>query len=159
MNQQSADLEKFHHFERSIFSALYLAHRIGASLHTDHRKYFALLIFLILVLVSFFYFFRQELQKQIKIKELLEIIISLLMVISMVYLLVYLHAISTPLTTMIMACICSLCTGFFYIKKSTQLQSRRLRTFCTFIGILCICGVLFLSFKALQYADEQFKLL
>ena len=63
------------------------------------------------------------------------------------------------LITMIMASICISYAGFFYIKKSTKLQSGKLRTFCTFIGMLCICSALFLSFKVLQYADEQFHLL
>ncbi len=147
------------YFDNYIFSALCIIHCVIASLRTDHKKYFALLIFLIVVLLSFYYFFKKELQKQITIKELIEIIISLLIVVSISYVLVYLHAISTPLITMIMACICSLYAGFFYIKKSTTLQSGKLRTFCTFLGMLCIYSALFLSFKALQYADEQFHLL
>ena len=145
--------------ELYVFTTFYLIDSIIASLHTDHKKYFALLLFFIMVLVSFFYFFKQELQKQIRIKELLEIIISLLISANTTYLLFYLYAISTPLITMIMASICTAYAGLFYIKKSTELRSGKLRTFCTFIGMLCICSALLLSFKVLQYTDEQFNLL
>jgi hypothetical protein len=139
-------------------AALNIFHAITASLSTDHQKYFALLLFLFSVFVSFFYFFRQELRKQIRIKEALEIIISLFVMAITAYVLTCIYVISTPLLTMIMACACALCAGLFYIKKSTEVQSKNLRTFCTFLGIACICSALLLSFKALQYADTQFNL-
>ncbi len=139
-----------------ILTTMYI---ITASLHVDHKKYFAILLFLLSVLITFYYFFREELKKQIRIKELLEIIISLFMMIITAYLLAYTYIISTPLLTMIMASICALFFGLFYTKKSTQVQSKNLRTLCTFLGMLCICSTLLLSFKALQYADQQFNLL
>lgn len=142
-----------------VITTLCIAHIIVTSLRTHHKKYFALIIFLICVLIACTYFFRKKLHNQIKIKELLEIIISLLIVASTTYLLMYVHAISMPLVTMIMACVCALCAGLFYIKKSTKVKSKNLRTFCTFLGIICICSALLLSFKALQCADEQFNLL
>jgi hypothetical protein len=144
--------------ERYYVIAFHIIYVILSSLRTDHKKYFALLLFLLSVLISFFYFFREELQKQIRIKELLEIMISLLSMTITTYILIYMYIISTPLITMIMACVCTLCAGFFYIQKSTKVQSKNLRTLCTLLGILCICSTLLLSFKALQYADHQFNL-
>jgi hypothetical protein len=145
--------------ERYYVIALHIIYVILASLRTDHKKYFALLLFLLSVLIAFFYFFKEELQKQIRIKELLEIIISLLSMVITAYVLKYMSIISTPLLTMMTACICTLSAGFFYIQKSTKVQSKNLRTLCTFLGILCICSTLLLSFKALQFADQQFNLL
>jgi hypothetical protein len=142
-----------------FFIFLHIGHRAIASLQTDHKKYFALLILLILFLMLFSYFFKEPLQKKTTINELLEILRSLLILATTAYALVCLHTISTPLITMIMACLCTMYAGFFYIKKSTKLQTGYLRTLCTFIGIFCICSALLLSFKALQYADEQFHLL
>lgn len=141
------------------FILLSVFHAIIASLHNDHKKYFILLLFLFSVLVAFFYFFKEELRKQIRIKEALEIIISLFIMTITAYFLAYAYVISTPLLTMIMACMCALCAGLFYLKKSTKVQSKNLRTFCTFLGILCICSTILLLFKALQYADHQFDLL
>jgi len=158
-NTITRTIKKSTYLDAYIFTIISIAHTVIRSLHTDHKKYFASLIFLIIVLFAFSYFFKKELATQIKIKELIKIIVSLLILTSITYLIVCLYAISTPLITHIMACLCSLCAGFFYIKKSTELQSARLRTFCTFIGILCICAVLFLSFKIVHYADEQFNLL
>ena len=139
-----------------IVSILYCVESVTVSLKTDHRKYFLLLIFLMLVLLSFSYFFRYELQKQVLIKEFLELIISLLIGISTAYIIVHLHAMSTPLITITIASACTAYAGFFYIEKSTKLQSENLRTFCTFLGMFCVCSALFLLFKALQCADEQF---
>jgi hypothetical protein len=144
--------------ERYYGIALHIIYVIIASLRTDHKKYFALLMFLLSVLIAFFYFFREELQKQIRITELLEIIISLFIMAITAYVLKYMSIISTPLLTMMTACMCTLSAGFFYIQKSTKVQSKNLRTLCTFLGILCICSTLLLSFKALQYADQQFNL-
>jgi hypothetical protein len=145
--------------ERYGLIALHVMHIVIASLRTDHTKYFALLMFLLSILISFFYFFKKELEKQITIKEWLEIIISLFIIAITIYLLIYIYVISTPLITMIMACMCTVFTGFFYIKKSTKVQSKNLRTLCTFLGILCISSTLLLFFKALQYTDQQFNLL
>lgn len=151
-------IKKSTYLDDYIYTVISIAHTVITSVHTDHRKYFALLIFLIIVLLAFSYFFKKELATQIKIKELIKIIVSLLILMSITYLILCLYTISTPLITLIMACICALCAGFFYTKKSTELQSKRLRTFCTFVGILCICCALFLSFKIVQYTDEQFNL-
>jgi hypothetical protein len=139
-----------------IFHAM---HMILTSLRTDHKKYFALLLFLLSVLIAFFYYFKEELHKQIRIKELLEIIISLFIMAITTYLVICMYIISTPLITIIAATISALFFGLFYTKKSTKVQSKNLRTFCTFLGMLCICSTLLLSFKALQYADQQFNLL
>ncbi len=138
--------------------AIDMIYLVLASLHTDHKKYFALLLFLLSVIIAFFYFFKKELENQLRIKELLEVIISLFIIVISAYLLAYIYIISTPLITMIMASMCTLSFGLFYTKKSTKVQSKNLRTLCTFLGILCICSTLLLSFKALQYADQQFNL-
>jgi hypothetical protein len=135
-----------------------MAYGIMKSLRTDHKKYFALLLFLLSILIAFFYFFKEELQKQIKIKEWLEIIISLFIMAIAIYVLMYVYIISTPLITLIMACISTISFGLFYIKKSTKVRSKNLRTLCTFLGMLCISSTLLLSFKAMQYADSQFNL-
>src|SRR5438309_1879586 len=158
-NAINRTIKKTTYLDDYIFKTVSIAHAVIKSLHTEHKKYFALLIFLIIVSLAFSYFFKKELATQIKTKELIKIIVSLLILMSITYLIVCLYAISTPLITLIMACFCSLCAGFFYIKKSTELQSARLRTLCTFIGILCICSVLLLSFKIVQHTDEQFNLL
>jgi len=163
VTEEYEPIQKTHYkvtiIERYYAIALHIMYVILASLRTDHKKYFTLLLFLLSVLIAFFYFFREELQKQIRIKELLEIIISLLSMAITAYILKYMSIISTPLITMIMACMCALSAGFFYIQKSTKVQSKNLRTLCTFLGILCIYSTLLLSFKALQYADQQFNLL
>jgi len=151
--------KKSSYLDDYIFSTLCIVHTIIASLRVDHRKYFALLIFIILVLCSFSYFFKKELQKQVGIKEFIEVIISLLITVSAAYIIACARAMSTPFITIIMASACTLYAGLFYIEKSTKLQSENLRTFCTFLGMFCICSTLFLLFKALQYADEQFHLL
>lgn len=151
--------KKINYIDSYLLSALGITDTIITSVHTDHKKYFAFLIFLIIILISFLYFFKKELEKQAKIKELLEIITSLFILMGMAYILICMYVMSTPLLTMPLASIFSLYTGLFYTKKSTRLQSARLRTFCTFIGILCICGALLLSFKAVQYIDQQFNLL
>lgn len=145
--------------DRYSFIILHMMRVIITSLHTDHKKYFALLLFLLSVLIAFFYFFKKELQKQTRIKELLEIMISLVIMAIMSYIIIYIYIISTPLITMVMACLCTLSAGFFYTKKGTKVQSKNLRTLCSFLGIICICSTLLLSFKALQYADQQFNLL
>lgn len=132
---------------------------IVSSFYTDRKKYFALFIFLIIVFISFLYFFKQELKNHIKIKELIEIITSSLIVVNIAYILMHVHIISTPLITMPLTWFYSLCAGFFYIKKSIQLRSAKLCNLCTFIGIIFICGVLFLSFKLLQYTDDKFNIL
>ena len=150
--------QKINYLDNYIAILTYIIHVIMWSLKTDYKKYFALLMFLIIVFISFLYFFRKELKTQIKIKELIEIITAVFIIITMSYALLYTYSIEKPFITTTMACFCSLCMGLFYIKKSTNLQSARLSAFCTFIGILCICGVLFLSFKIVQYADDHFNL-
>ena len=152
-------IRKTTYFDDHLLSALCMAHCIITSLCTDHKKYFALLIFIIAILCSFSYFFKKELEKQTKIKEFIEIIISLLTIAGVSYMLWYLHAISSSFVTMSIASLSAAYTGLFYTKKSTKLQSGKLRTFCTFMGIFFICSALLLSFKTLQYADEQFHLL
>jgi hypothetical protein len=144
--------------EHYSFMTFHMIRLIIRSLRNDHKRYFALLLFILSVLIAFFYFFKEDLQKQIKIKEWLEIIISLCAITIMAYVLMYIYAISTPLITLIMACVCTLFSGLFYIKKSTKVQSKNLRALCTFLGILCISSTLLLSFKTLQYADTQFNL-
>lgn len=142
-----------------IVAANNLIQIIVTSIQTDHTKYFAILIFLIIVLMAFCYFFKQELTVQIKIKELLDVITSLLIAAAGIYLLLCIHTANSPHVTINLASISSFYAGFFYIKKSTHLQSKRLRTFCTFIGILCISNALFFAFKTVQYIDQQFNLL
>src|SRR6266446_2290146 len=73
--EQPKKIHKTTFIEHYNSITLSLIHTIITSLHTDHKKYFALLLFLFSVLISFFYFFKKELQKQIRIKEALEIII------------------------------------------------------------------------------------
>lgn len=145
--------------ERYALIIVQITSMMVTSIRTDHAKYFALLLFLLSIFIAFFYFFKKELKKQIRIKELLEIIISLFIMAIILYLLIYIYIISTPLITMILAGISTVSAGLFYIKKSTKVRSKNLRTFCTFLGMFCIFGTLLLSFKALQYADQQFNLL
>lgn len=145
-------------FDNYIIAATSTAQTIMTSLRTEHKKYFAFLIFIIVVLIAFFYLFKNELNRYINLKEWIEITISLLINISMAYVIIYFHKLTTPFTTMVIAYITTLCTGIFYIKKSTQVTSKNLRTLCTFIGILYMSSTFILSFKALQHADEQFHL-
>jgi len=146
------------YLDNYLSTITYVSSNILISLRTDHKKYFALLIFTILVLLTFSYFFKKELINQIKIKESIEIITSLLILISIAYLLLSVYATYTKFITTI-AWTCSLYTGLYYIKKSETLQSQRLRNFCTIVGIACFCSVIFLSFKIFQYTDEIFHLL
>src|SRR6266478_3220152 len=87
-----------------IVTAVFITQTIVNSLRTDHKKYFAFLIFLIMVLLSFFYFFRKELEQHIILKEWIEIIISLLIGISTAYIIIYFQKFTTPLTTMLITC-------------------------------------------------------
>jgi hypothetical protein len=142
-----------------VDAATNIINMVISSVKIDHKKYFAFVLFIILILFSFFYFFKDELNIHIMLKEWIEISISLLLCLSASYLLFYFHTFTTPLTTMLLAILTVLYAGIFYIKKSTKVQSKNLRTLCTFMGMLCMSSILLLAFKAVQYADQQFGLL
>ncbi|HLJ31796.1 MAG TPA: hypothetical protein VKU36_05120 [Candidatus Babeliales bacterium] len=142
-----------------VDTATNIINMVISSVKIDHKKYFAFVLFIILILFSFFYFFKDELNIHIMLKEWIEISISLLLCLSASYLLFYFHTFTTPLTTMLLAILTVLYAGIFYIKKSTKVQSKNLRTLCTFMGMLCMSSILLLAFKAVQYADQQFGLL
>ncbi len=137
---------------------LYVGNAIITQLRTEHKTHFSLLIILIALFIALLYFLKERLENKISIREWMEVILSLLIATSMAYVLLYLHAISRPYITIGLASCCTMGTGIFYLKKSTELQTGYLRTFCTVIGTLCIYSALFLSFKTMQYADEQFNL-
>jgi hypothetical protein len=149
--------KKTTYVEHYILLGISIAQIMYTSLRTDHRKYCALLIFLIIVLIAFYSFFKQELQKQTKLRELLTIIIFLLVLVSITY---FLYALRNVHITCIAGITASLyfIAGIFYTKKSTLVISKNLRTLCTFLGMLCICLALLLAFKTVHYADEQFHL-
>lgn len=140
-------------------TTLSIVHTFVMSLKTGYKQYIIVLIMLMIFLVSVSHFFKEQLQKQKHLSELIEVLFSLLIVWTTTYALAYLYIISTPLTTMIMAGSCALIAGFFYTKKSTKLQSGYLRTLCTFIGMFWTISALFLFFKALELADDQFHFL
>lgn len=121
------------------------------SFKTDHKKYFLLFVILIILFLILSHCLKEQLQKQVAIKELTDVIISLLGLIITIYSLFYVNIISTPPITVSIACCCAFVGGFFYVKKSTQLQSGYLRTLCTIIGTFCICSAIFLLFKLLRY--------
>lgn len=128
---------------------------------THHKKCFSVLLFLIILFSAFFYMHQEWLRKYKKWHEAVEMIIASLIVIGITYSLAYCYMVNTisirtgiTITSVLFSGI----IGLFYIKKSTQLQSGFLRTFCTFIGMLSIIIALFLAFKALQYFDDTFVL-
>ncbi len=133
------------------YQTISLLRIIITSFKTDHKKYFLLYIILISFLLLLSHFFKNNLKKQIALKELNDVIISCLGLLIIIYTIFYIRIVSTPLITCSLACCCSLIIGLLYIKKSTQLQSGYLRTLCTVIGTLSICGTIFLSFKLLHY--------
>ena len=103
-----------------FFTILCKAHHIIQSLRTDHKKYFSLLMMCICLLLSLSYFLKEQLRKQIRLQELLEVAISLLTMPIITYGLFYLHTISTPLLTMSAACCSAIVIGFFYTKKKQK---------------------------------------
>jgi hypothetical protein len=121
------------------------------SFKTDHKKYFLLYILLISLLLFLSHFFKEQLNKQIAVKELNDVIILVLGSLITLYTIFYMHIISTPFIMLCFACSCSLIIGVLYTKKSTQLQFGYLRTLCTLIGTACISGAIFLLFKLLQH--------
>jgi hypothetical protein len=130
---------------------LSLTQTIIQSFKTDHKKYFLLFIMLIILFLILSHCLKEQLKRQIALKELTDVIISLLGLLITIYGLFYVNIIGTPLITISLACASACGAGFFYIKKSTKLQSGYLRTLCTIIGTLCICSAIFLLFKLLRY--------
>jgi hypothetical protein len=128
---------------------------------THHKKCFSALLLFILLLFALFYFYQEWLRKYKKWYEMMEMFIASLIVVGTTYALVYCYVTNTASVRTgitIVSVLFSAIIGLFYIKKSTQLQSGFLRTFCTFIGMLSIITALFLAFKALQYIDDTFVL-
>ena len=130
---------------------LFTAHTIIQSFRTDHKNYFLLFIILIIMLLIVSHLLKEQLKTHITLKEVLEITIALLSSLVAIYGLFYVNSMSRPLITISLACASASGAGFFYTKKSTNLQSGYLRTLCTIIGTLCICSAIFLLFKLLRY--------
>lgn len=133
--------------------------RVTVFFTAHHKKCFSLLLIIMSILFLLFYFYLEWLQKHKKLHELIDVTLTFCIALSVAYVLIYIYIKYTPFVQLItvgVSVLFSAIIGFLFIKKSTQLQSGYLRTFCTFIGMICIIGALFLAFKAVQYADEQF---
>lgn len=125
----------------------------------NYKIYVGMLLLMLFLLSMIMYFCKELLQSYVRCKELIEWIFSLLILVGILYGLMYLYTISNPLVIVFMTFICAISAGFFYIQKSTNLHSRYLRTLSTFLGMVLICSAIFLLFKILQHADDQFGLL
>jgi hypothetical protein len=126
-----------------------------------HKKCFSLLLIIMSILFLLFYFYLEWLRKHKRLYELIDVTLTFCAALSTTYVLIYLYVKHTPFVQLItigISALFSAIVGFLFIKKSTQLQSGYLRTFCTFIGMICIISALFLAFKAVQCFDEQFNL-
>jgi len=149
------DVQKINHSqtisENYLTTLLALVHNTAITLKVNYKKYVLILTILLALFCLLFYFHKEQLQQHKKLYELLELFFSLLITSSIFYALVYVHDTITPLMTMIIGCMCTSTTGFFYIQKSTKLQSGYLRTLCTCIGNVCIYIALFLLFKTMQF--------
>jgi len=143
--------------ENYFFTLTSLAHHATTALPTNHKTYVFLLLLLMALLYFFPYYFREKLQGQQTLNELIEVLFSLVIALSTGYRLVYLYSVATPFITMVIGCSCTFFAGIFYIKKSTKLQSGFLRTLCTFMGMICLVITPLLLLKILQYGDELFQ--
>ncbi|HSC25371.1 MAG TPA: hypothetical protein VLB80_04130 [Candidatus Babeliales bacterium] len=144
---------KKNYLDSYISAAQYFAYTLIILLRNDHKKYFLLIVFFILTLLYFSYLFKNELEKQIKIKELIETILLLSATAIILYIVLYMYAINTPFISMTIGCICLFYIGFMYITKSTKVLSKNIRTFCNILSILCFYGALLCLFKIIQCAD------
>ncbi len=162
-NQQSPPFKKnnssFSSIDDYFIALLYILKNIIKSLKTESKKYLIIIVLIFCLLILMSHFLKSQLQKHTKINEIFEFIFSLVIVSSIAYAFLFLQTIAIPLITVSIACICTFSAGLFYTKKSTKFQSGYLRTLCTFIGMLLICSTIFLLFKTMQYAQDQFHYL
>lgn len=156
ISPQTTHLSPIHRCRCALIS---ITQSVTSFFTTHHRKLFFGLILLMTLLFLLLYFYQQQLRKYTKLFEAIELIATLCVVTCTAYALKYFYTIGSPsiqLFIITLSIMLAAITGFFYIKKSTQLLSKSLCTFCTSIGMLCIIGALFLSFKGLQLADAHF---
>jgi hypothetical protein len=125
----------------------------------NYKKYASMLVLMLCLLCMIMYFCKELLQRYVRCKELIEWIFSFLILVGIFYGLMYFYIISNPLVIFFIAFICTISAGFFYIQKSTSLHSGYLRTLSTCAGMLLICSAIFLLFKIVQHADNQFNVL
>lgn len=133
--------------------------RLTAFFIAHHKKCFSLLLIITSLLFLLFYFYLEWLQRHKKLYELVDVTLTFCIALSIAYLLMYIYIKCSPFVQLITvgtSALFSAIIGSLFIKKSTQLQSGSLRTFCTFMGMICIIGGLFLAFRTVQCADEQF---
>jgi hypothetical protein len=140
---------------RTILSTL---KRCVYTFTSDYKNYIVALIFFIILLFSVSYVCRKQLLQYTKTKELLDVTIATLLIVCGASLVVRFYTTQNALVFLILSCMSSFITGLLYIKKSTELVYKPLRTFCSCMGIFLIISSLLLAFKALQCADEKFDL-
>jgi hypothetical protein len=145
-----------HHSLIDIWSqhCIIAIHNCIAIFETHHQKIMYFFMFLISLILLIIYFYREQFQKHKHIYESIEITLSFCVTAIIIYVLIYFYAMSTPTTKAIVVNISALFSGIagiFYIKKSTNLQSGFLRTFCTCLGNVFIYSAVYLSFKTLQF--------
>lgn len=161
LNRIGAGYRIFQSIDACYFAFVTEIPHIIAFFRRQHKKIFSLLLILMSLLFLFFYFYQDALRKHKKSYEILEMITSLIVFTCTTRTLWYLYGMEKPISQLLATSITVLflmIAGIFYIKKSTNVSLGFIRTFYTCIGILCIIGMVFLAFKTIQYADQEFNL-
>jgi hypothetical protein len=142
---------KMNSFSREIITFLAYHRTTGLSL----------LLIAISLLLFFFHLYQENLRKYKKLYELLELIISLVIFIITSYGIWYLYWMNKPFSKLLasgIAILFLMISAIFYIKKSTNVSLRSIRTFYTCAGMICVIIMIILLFKTLQHADQQMNL-
>lgn len=130
--------------------------RLTAFFIAHHKKCFSLLLIIMSLLFLLFYFYLEWLQRHKKLYELIDVTLTFCITLSVAYVLIYIYIKHSPFVQLITvgtSTLFSAVVGFLFIKKSTQLQSGYLRTFCTFIGMLSIIAAFWLIFQSIQHLE------
>jgi hypothetical protein len=119
-------------------------------LKNTYGSYFLLALVLIFICLMSSYFFTHTLVAFPLFTELISVMRSLTFCVMCAYTLCYVRTLVPLYVFLSLTTAYSLIVGIFYTKKSTQLRSGYLCTFCSFIGIFLITATVFLLFKTLQ---------
>ncbi len=158
-NGHARNMSSHNFYVDDHLQALLLALKVGVYTFTlDYKNYIAALILFIGLLFSVSYFCRKQLLHYTQIKESLDVALATLLIIGGASLLVRFYTSQNALAFLILSCMSSFSAGVLYIKKSTELVYKPLRTFCSCMGIFLIMSALFLAFKLLQCVDGKFDL-
>ena len=153
--KQFYSIDQYHSFfDKWYYQCTIIMQNIITFFKTHYQKIFYFLIFLMSLLFFIAYFYHEQLKKHRSIYEWIETILSLTTIMVIIYLLMHAYVPSTAIMkTIIMniSVLSSGITGIYYIKKSTNLQSGFLRTFCACLGNGFIYVAVYLGFKTLQF--------